>query len=122
MCAASTPRPHSGARQWSEPLPVPVKSSRALAAAFVVSTNLFLRPVIQLINKQPLGAAEIETQYAVEIRCDGPRRGACPRVAAAGSGECRIGSAPADERKSRGFSAGDGKRTPGLAQPSRYRA
>ena len=45
--------------------------ARPVAAAFVVSTNLFLRPLIQLINKQPFGAAEIETQYAVEIRCDG---------------------------------------------------
>src|SRR5436190_19831651 len=36
--------------------------ARALAAAFVVSTNLFLWPLIQLINKQPFGAAGIETQ------------------------------------------------------------
>ncbi len=43
----------------------------ALAAAFVVSTNLFLRPIVQLINKQPFGAVEVETQYAVEIRCHG---------------------------------------------------
>jgi putative Mg2+ transporter-C (MgtC) family protein len=43
----------------------------ALAAAFVVSTNLFLRPIVRLINKQPLGAAEVETQYAVEVRCGG---------------------------------------------------
>jgi putative Mg2+ transporter-C (MgtC) family protein len=43
----------------------------ALGAAFVVSTNLFLRPIVRLINRQPLGAVEVETHYAVEIRCLG---------------------------------------------------
>jgi len=43
-----------------------------LAAAFVISTNLFLRPIVRLINKQPLGAIEVETHYTVEIRCHGP--------------------------------------------------
>jgi putative Mg2+ transporter-C (MgtC) family protein len=43
----------------------------ALAATFVVSTNLFLRPIVGLINKQPLGAVEVETHYAVEVRCQG---------------------------------------------------
>lgn len=42
-----------------------------VAAVFVVSTNLFLRPIVQLINKQPLGAVEVETHYAVEVRCHG---------------------------------------------------
>jgi putative Mg2+ transporter-C (MgtC) family protein len=42
-----------------------------VAASFVVSTNLFLRPIVQLINKQPLGAVEVETHYAVEVRCHG---------------------------------------------------
>jgi putative Mg2+ transporter-C (MgtC) family protein len=43
----------------------------ALGAAFVVSTNLFLRPIVRLINRQPRGAVEVETHYAVEIRCLG---------------------------------------------------
>jgi putative Mg2+ transporter-C (MgtC) family protein len=42
-----------------------------LAGAFVVGTNLFLRPIVRLINMQPLGAVEVETQYAVELRCQG---------------------------------------------------
>jgi putative Mg2+ transporter-C (MgtC) family protein len=44
-----------------------------LARAFVMGTNLFLRPIVRLINKQPLGAVEVEveTQYAVELRCQG---------------------------------------------------
>lgn len=43
----------------------------ALGAAFVVSTNLFLRPIVRLINRQPLAAVEVATHYAVEIRCRG---------------------------------------------------
>jgi len=42
-----------------------------LAGAFVVSTNLFLRPIVQVINRRPLATAEIETHYAVELRCQG---------------------------------------------------
>jgi putative Mg2+ transporter-C (MgtC) family protein len=42
-----------------------------LAGAFIVGTNLFPRPIVRLINKQPLSAVEIETQYAVELRCQG---------------------------------------------------
>ena len=42
-----------------------------LAGAFIVGTNLFLRPIVRLINKQPLSAVELETQYAVELRCQG---------------------------------------------------
>jgi putative Mg2+ transporter-C (MgtC) family protein len=42
-----------------------------LAGAFVVGTNLFLRPIVRLINRQPLGAVEVETHYAVELRCQG---------------------------------------------------
>jgi putative Mg2+ transporter-C (MgtC) family protein len=42
-----------------------------LAATFVMFTNLFLRPIVRLIDKQPLGAVEVETHYAVEVRCQG---------------------------------------------------
>jgi putative Mg2+ transporter-C (MgtC) family protein len=42
-----------------------------LAGAFIVGTNLFLRPIVRLINKQPLSAVEVETQYVVELRCQG---------------------------------------------------
>jgi putative Mg2+ transporter-C (MgtC) family protein len=42
----------------------------AIAGAFVVGTNLFL-PIVQVINSQPLGAAEVETRYGVELRCQG---------------------------------------------------
>lgn len=43
-----------------------------IAGGFVMLTNLFLRPLVALINKQPLvGATEVETQYAVEVRCHG---------------------------------------------------
>jgi putative Mg2+ transporter-C (MgtC) family protein len=45
-----------------------------IAAAFVLLTNLFLRPLVRLINRQPFGAAEIETHYSVELRCQASRR------------------------------------------------
>jgi putative Mg2+ transporter-C (MgtC) family protein len=41
----------------------------AIAGAFVIGTNLFLRPIVRLVNRQPLDAAEIETHYAVELHC-----------------------------------------------------
>jgi putative Mg2+ transporter-C (MgtC) family protein len=42
----------------------------AIAGAIVVLTNLFLRPLIYMINRQPIGA-EVETHYSVELRCHG---------------------------------------------------
>jgi len=42
-----------------------------IAAGFVLLTNLFLRPLVRLINRQPFGAAEVETHYSVELRCQG---------------------------------------------------
>jgi len=46
-------------------------TASALAGAFVVGTNLFLRPLVRLVNQQPLGATEVETHYEVELRCRG---------------------------------------------------
>src|SRR5438132_6818371 len=43
----------------------------AIAAAFALLTNLFLRPLVRLINRQPFGAVEVETRYSVELRCQG---------------------------------------------------
>ena len=43
-----------------------------IAGAFVVLTNLFRRPLVSLINKEPLrGSAEVEIPYVVEVRCHG---------------------------------------------------
>jgi putative Mg2+ transporter-C (MgtC) family protein len=42
-----------------------------LAGAFVVGTNLILRPIVRFVNRTPLGAIEMETHYAVELRCQG---------------------------------------------------
>ncbi len=44
----------------------------ALAAGFVVLTNLFLRPLVRLINKQPLASAEVEINYLVRVICRSP--------------------------------------------------
>ena len=46
-------------------------TASALAGGFVVGTNLLLRPIVRLINLQPLGAAEVEIHYAVDLRCQG---------------------------------------------------
>ena len=54
---------------------LPAQASRlpaAIAGGFVVGTNLLLRPIVQLINRQPIGAVEVETHYSVELRCHGP--------------------------------------------------
>ena len=64
-----------------------------IAASFVIGTNLFLRPLVQLINKQPLGAVEVETNYSVEVRFR-PARGTCTGTSS--SGCRRRGSAFAD--------------------------
>jgi putative Mg2+ transporter-C (MgtC) family protein len=43
----------------------------AIAGAFVVMTNLLLRPLVRLVNRQPIGATEVETHYSVGMRCHG---------------------------------------------------
>ncbi len=40
-----------------------------LAAAFVVGTNLFLRPLVRRMNRRSLSATDAETYYTVEIVC-----------------------------------------------------
>ncbi|MGC2834018.1 MAG: MgtC/SapB family protein [Methylocella sp.] len=42
-----------------------------LAAALVAGVNLVLRPLVRLINRQPLETAEIETAYIVTVTCRG---------------------------------------------------
>ena len=42
-----------------------------LAAAFVVATNLFLRPLVRRLNDRLLTASDAETYYTVEIACKG---------------------------------------------------
>ena len=44
----------------------------AIAAAFVVLTNLFLRPLVRLINRQPIETSELEASYAVCVVCRSP--------------------------------------------------
>jgi putative Mg2+ transporter-C (MgtC) family protein len=43
----------------------------ALAAGLVVGINLLLRPLVRLVNRQPLESAEIETSYVVSVTCRG---------------------------------------------------
>lgn len=41
----------------------------AVAAAMVIGINLLLRPLVQLINRQPTAGTEVETGYLVEVVC-----------------------------------------------------
>ena len=52
----------AGAGHWSRAI---------LAAGLVASVNLVLRPLVTLINRQPLETAEIETSYIVTVTCRG---------------------------------------------------
>ncbi len=42
-----------------------------VAAGLVVGVNLILRPLVQLVNRQPLESAEVETSYIVTVTCQG---------------------------------------------------
>ena len=42
-----------------------------LAAAFVIGTNLLLRPLVHVMNTRLLTSSDAETQYTVEIACLG---------------------------------------------------
>ncbi len=42
-----------------------------LAAVLVVGVNLVLRPLVSLVNRQPLESADIETSYIVNVTCQG---------------------------------------------------
>jgi putative Mg2+ transporter-C (MgtC) family protein len=50
----------AGAGHWSRAI---------FAAGIVVGVNLVLRPLVGLINRQPLETAEIETSYIVTVTC-----------------------------------------------------
>jgi len=40
-----------------------------LAAVLVVGVNLVLRPLVSLVNRQPIESADIETSYIVNVTC-----------------------------------------------------
>jgi putative Mg2+ transporter-C (MgtC) family protein len=42
-----------------------------VAAAFVIATNLFLRPLVRRVNNHFLIRSDVETYYTVEITCRG---------------------------------------------------
>ena len=44
----------------------------ALAAAFVVAVNLLLRPLVRLINRQPMAQTEADLHYHVRVTCRSP--------------------------------------------------
>lgn len=42
-----------------------------LAAAFVIATNLLLRPLVRRVNSRLMTASNVETYYTVQIACKG---------------------------------------------------
>jgi putative Mg2+ transporter-C (MgtC) family protein len=44
----------------------------ALTASFVILVNLLLRPLVRLINRQPIAQAEIDIHYEVRAVCRNP--------------------------------------------------
>ncbi len=44
----------------------------ALATGFVILVNLLLRPLVRLINRQPIAQAETDYHYRVRVVCRGP--------------------------------------------------
>jgi len=44
----------------------------ALATGFVVLVNLLLRPLVRLINRQPITQTEIDSHYRVRVVCRNP--------------------------------------------------
>lgn len=42
-----------------------------IAATLVISVNLFLRPLVRMIGRRPLNAADLESNYAITIICQG---------------------------------------------------
>ena len=44
----------------------------ALAAGFVVLVNLMLRPLVRIINRQPIAQAETDFHYRVRVVCRSP--------------------------------------------------
>lgn len=43
----------------------------AIATVFVIAVNLLLRPLVQMIERQPLSGSELESHYAITIVCHG---------------------------------------------------
>lgn len=43
----------------------------AIATLFIISVNLFLRPLVHLIDRQPASGTEFDSRYAVSIVCMG---------------------------------------------------
>lgn len=44
----------------------------AIAAAFVIFANLGMRPLVRLINRQPVQQADVDTHYRVRVVCRSP--------------------------------------------------
>jgi putative Mg2+ transporter-C (MgtC) family protein len=43
----------------------------AIATAFIIAVNLLLRPLVRLIERQPIATTELESAYVISIVCHG---------------------------------------------------
>ena len=70
---ASIRRPRSGARRrWGFFRAPGYPLHATLAAAFVIMVNLFLRPLVRLINRQPIAQTEADLHYKIRVVCRNP--------------------------------------------------
>lgn len=43
----------------------------AIATVFIIGVNLLLRPLVQMIGRQPIATSELDSNYAIAIVCHG---------------------------------------------------
>jgi putative Mg2+ transporter-C (MgtC) family protein len=95
-------------------------AASGIAAGFVVLTNLFLRPLVRLINRQPHGAAEVETHYSVELRCQGDQEAHIRALLLQAASAARLGLRRLTSENRR-HPPSHGQRPPCLGGPQRQR-
>lgn len=63
-----------------------------MATLFVVLVNLILRPLVRIINRQPIGQSEADLQYSIRVVCRSPEeaRVRALLLQSAGNGQLRL--------------------------------
>jgi putative Mg2+ transporter-C (MgtC) family protein len=74
----------------------------AVAVGLVIVVNLVLRPLVALIDRQPIESAEVETSYVVRVVCKGTEEAAIRALLVQGFGAsdlhlCELESADIDD-------------------------
>jgi putative Mg2+ transporter-C (MgtC) family protein len=63
----------------------------AVAAGFVIATNLLLRPMVRRLNARALALGEVETHYTIELTCRGAEEAHMRSVLLRGLTEAGLG-------------------------------